>query len=208
MAVKRRAIFLDRDGTLNADVGFTQRPADLQLLDGVVSGLRQFQQLGFQLIITTNQSGIARGYFGEPEMHAFNAALVQQLRTENVTIAAIYFCPFHPTEGVGEYRRDSPLRKPNPGMILQAAADHNLDLGASLAIGDKASDVAAGRAAGCRTVLVRSGTVDPGEASSEQADFVAADLVAAAEFVKRVAAPQTGVSQAGDSAYPAGDQSA
>jgi D-glycero-D-manno-heptose 1,7-bisphosphate phosphatase len=204
--VKRRAIFLDRDGTLNADVGFTHRTQDLQLLDRVVPGLRHLARLGFQLIITTNQSGIGRGYFVEADMHAFNAALVERLRGDGVTIAGIYFCPFHPTEGLGEYRRDSPLRKPNPGMLLQAAVEHDLELDASFAIGDKTSDVAAGRAAGCRTVLLRRGADDSAEReSSARPDFVAADLVEAAQFIERLAAGPIGVSQVGDSPYPGGD---
>jgi D-glycero-D-manno-heptose 1,7-bisphosphate phosphatase len=193
--VKRRAIFLDRDGTLNADVGFTHRVEDLRLLDGVVAGLGQLERLGYLLIITTNQSGIARGYFGEAQMRAFNAALVEQLRSHGITIAAIYFCPFHPTAGRGAYRRDSPLRKPNSGMILAAAADHQLDLAASFAIGDKTSDVVAGRAAGCRTILLRCRTdvFQQGNLSARP-DFVAADLVEAARFIKRAAGGQTGVS--------------
>lgn len=202
----RRAIFLDRDGTLNADVGFTHRVGDLRLLDGVVPGLRRFEQLGFALVITTNQSGIARGYFGEADMHAFNAALVERLRDEGVTIAGVYFCPFHPTEGRGEFRRDSPLRKPNPGMILRAAADHGLDVKASFAIGDKTSDVEAGRAAGCRTILLRKRGGDPAEAESARPDFVAADLVEAARFVERAAGPPSGVSSQDDPAYPADDR--
>jgi D-glycero-D-manno-heptose 1,7-bisphosphate phosphatase len=178
----RPAIFLDRDGTLNADVGFTHRVDDLRLLDGVADGLRHFGQLGFQLLITTNQSGIARGYFSEDQMHAFNVALVERLRTEGIAIAGVYFCPFHPTEGQGKYCAESPLRKPNPGMILAAAKDHHLDLPASFAIGDKASDVAAGQAAGCGTILIAGGRHEGGE-EGVTADFVARDLREAAEYV-------------------------
>jgi D-glycero-D-manno-heptose 1,7-bisphosphate phosphatase len=206
IALKRRAIFLDRDGTLNADVGFTHRVCDLRLLDGVVPGLKHLQQLGYRLIITTNQSGIARGYFGEAQMHAFNAALVEQLGSHGITIAGIYFCPFHPSEGQGAYRRDSPLRKPAPGMILRAAAEQGLDLAASFAIGDKTSDVAAGRAAGCGTILLRSKAGEASQAEPpDRPDFTAADLVEAARFIERIARPQTGVSPSGDSAYPAGE---
>jgi D-glycero-D-manno-heptose 1,7-bisphosphate phosphatase len=181
-SVKRPAIFLDRDGTLNVDVGFTHRVEDLRLLEGVVEGLRKFEQMGFQLVITTNQSGVARGYFDERAMHDFNAALVERLRAEGVSIAA-----FHPTEGQGEYRRDSPLRKPNPGMILAAATDHDLELAASFAIGDKLSDVAAGRAAGCRTILLAGGGHMAAESGQAAADFIARDLREAAGIVEPLA---------------------
>ena len=184
--MKRRAIFLDRDGTLNVDVGFTHRVEDLQLLPNVVPGLARLQDLGFELLITTNQSGIARGYFTESDMHAFNNALVARLQAEGITISAAYFCPFHPTEGVGRYRRDSPLRKPQGGMILRAAAAHGINLAESFAIGDKTSDIIAGQAAGCRTILVRRGV--GGEQRTEptaRPDFVADDLLESARFVER-----------------------
>jgi D-glycero-D-manno-heptose 1,7-bisphosphate phosphatase len=187
--VKRRAVFLDRDGTLNVDVGFTHRLDDLKLIDGVVPGLKQLAKLGFQLIVTTNQSGVARGYFSPAQMHAFNAALVAQLRELDVRIEGVYCCPFHPTEGIGAYRCDSPLRKPQPGMILKAAAEHDIDLKASFAIGDRTSDVLAGQSAGCRAILLRTDddtadkttAIDP----SVHPDFTAADLVEAAAHVGR-----------------------
>jgi D-glycero-D-manno-heptose 1,7-bisphosphate phosphatase len=183
--VNRRAIFLDRDGTLNVDVGFTHRAEDLQLLPNAVAGLARMQELGFVLLITTNQSGIARGYFTEPDMHAFNRALVARLQDEGITISGIYFCPFHPTEGVGRYQNDSPLRKPRPGMILQAAAEHGIELAESFAIGDKTSDILAGQAAGCRTILVRTGVGREHEKDpTAQPDFVADDLLKAARFVE------------------------
>jgi D-glycero-D-manno-heptose 1,7-bisphosphate phosphatase len=110
-------------------------------------------------------------------------ALRQRLRAEGVEIEAIYHCPFHPDGCVEKYRQDSPLRKPRPGMILQAAAEHGLDLPASFAIGDKKPDILAGQAAGCRTILVRTGAAE----SDLQAtpDFVASDLLAAAEWIEK-----------------------
>jgi D-glycero-D-manno-heptose 1,7-bisphosphate phosphatase len=186
--VNKRAVFLDRDGTLVRDAGFTHRVNDLDLLDHVVAGLARMAAMGFRLIIATNQSGIARGYFTESQMQAFHAALVDRLRTEGVEIAAVYFCPFHPTEGLGPYRRDSPLRKPSDGMLRQAAAEHGLDLGASFAVGDKKSDVLAGKKAGCRTILVRTGAGGLGEPElTAQPDFVAAHLLEAAHYIRNVA---------------------
>jgi D-glycero-D-manno-heptose 1,7-bisphosphate phosphatase len=178
--VQTRAVFLDRDGTLVRDRGFVHRVEDLELLAGAVDGLREMAALGWRVFITTNQSGIARGYFSEDAMHAFNRALCERLATHGIEIAGIYFCPFHPTEGVGEYRRDSPLRKPAPGMIQQAAREHAIDLAASFAIGDKAADVLAGRAAGCRTILIAPANCG----SASEPDFVAGDLAQAASCIR------------------------
>jgi D-glycero-D-manno-heptose 1,7-bisphosphate phosphatase len=182
----KRAIFLDRDGTLNRDLGFVHQPDDLQLIDNAVAGLRRMAAGGFRLFITTNQSGVARGHFTEADMDAFNVALRDRLRAEGVEIEAIYCCPFHPDASVEAYRQDSPFRKPQPGMILQAAAEHALDLRASFAIGDKKSDILAGQAAGCRTILVQTGAAGAGENDLHATpDFIAADLLAAAEWIVR-----------------------
>lgn len=181
----QRGVFLDRDGTLVHDGGFVHRIQDLRLLDGVVPGLRRIAALGFRLVIATNQSGVARGLFTEGDMHAFNQALCRQLSTDGVTIAAVYCCTVHPTQGIGKYRCDSPLRKPRPGMILQAAAEHDLDLATSFVIGDKKSDIVAGQAAGCRTVLLATGAAGRGEPDlTPRPDQVAADMEAAAEWIE------------------------
>lgn len=202
--VKRPAIFLDRDGTLNVDTGYTHRPADLQLIDGVIPGLQKLQQLGYPLFILTNQSGVARGYFSEAQLQEFHAALVERLLQDGIQIAGIYYCPFHPTADNTVYRRDSPLRKPQPGMFLQAAAEHGLDLAASIAIGDKKSDVLAAQAAGCRTVLLGTGQAGGGEAELHAVpDWKAADLVAAAAWIAETYTTSTGIPRAVDCAYPA-----
>jgi D-glycero-D-manno-heptose 1,7-bisphosphate phosphatase len=198
--MKHRAAFLDRDGTINVDVGYTHRLADLALVERAAEGLRQLAALGFRLFIVTNQSGIARGMFDEHQMQAFNGALCRLLAEGGVEIAGVYYCPFHPAAVRAEYRHDSPLRKPRPGMLLQAASEHDLDLSASLAIGDKQSDVLAGQAAGCAGVLVRTGDAGRGEPHlSARPDFVAADLVDAAQFARKLAS--TGVGPAFDCPY-------
>jgi D-glycero-D-manno-heptose 1,7-bisphosphate phosphatase len=182
-------VFLDRDGTITRDAGFTYRPEDLCLLDGAVEGLQVLGGLGRPLIVVTNQSGIARGYFTEADAARFNALLAETLAAHGVRLTAFYVCPFHPTEGVGPYRQESPCRKPAPGMLLQAAREHRIDLRDSYMIGDKASDVLAGRRAGCRTILVRTG-VAGGDMAEVQPDWVAADLVQAAQLIRdEVAAP-------------------
>lgn len=187
MAAWRRAIFLDRDGTINADPGFVHRIDDLQLLPGAAAGLRRMAAAGYRLLIVTNQSGVARGYFSEQQMHDFNTALLERLADEGVAIDQVYCCPFHREATLPAYRQDSPLRKPKPGMLLQAATDWKLNLAGSIAVGDKCSDVAAGRAAGCRTILVRSGTAgSDAEAAAVEPDFVADDLLAAACLIERL----------------------
>ncbi len=193
--MKRSAIFLDRDGTLNVDVGFTHRTGDLVLIENVCAGLRRLQDQGFLLFIVTNQSGIARGLFSEADMHAFNAALRKALAGGGIAITDVYYCPYHPTAGVGRWRRDSPLRKPHPGMLLRAAEEHDLDLSRSFAIGDKKSDVLAGRAAGCRTILVQTGCAGRDEPHlAAEPEYTAADLVQAARFVGATTAAPTGIS--------------
>ena len=204
--MKRPAIFLDRDGTLIEDVGYPHRPEDLRLLPGVVPALQKLQALGFVLVVVTNQSGIARGYFSEDQMHAFHALLGQQLIQAGVRIEAFYHCPFHPEASVAEYRCDSPLRKPKPGMLLLAAEERGLDLSVSFAIGDKKSDVLAGQAATCRTILVQTGKAGTGEPElAAQPDFVAADLPVAAEWIR--AKCENGIPRCDATAYPASPKS-
>ncbi|HTU26056.1 MAG TPA: HAD family hydrolase [Pirellulales bacterium] len=179
-----RAIFLDRDGTLNEDRGYTHQVSALRLLPGVVPGLLQLARLGFRLVIVSNQSGVARGRFSEVDVRQFNTALCAQLAERGIEISGVYYSPFHPTAGVGTYRRDSECRKPRPGMLLTAARELALDLSGSFAIGDKVSDVAAGQAAGCRTILLETGQAGRGEPElSVRPDAVARDLVHAAELI-------------------------
>ena len=180
-----RAVFLDRDGTINHDGGYTHRVEDLRLIDHVIDGLQLISGMGFRLIITTNQSGIARGYFTEGDMKVFNRHLVEMLRSYSIGIDAIYHCPYHPTVGVGHYHRDSDCRKPKPGMLLQAAGDHGIDLAASYVIGDKKSDTLAGQAAGCRTILILTGAAGAGEVGlSARPDYVASNMLDAASIIQ------------------------
>lgn len=189
--LENRGIFLDRDGTLTRDEGYTHLVADLEILPGVVEGLKQLQQAGFLLFITTNQAGVARGYFTLQDMHRFNDALLFALKEAGVTIAQTYYCPYHPTEGVGEWRLDSPDRKPNPGMILRAQAEFQLDLQRSFTIGDRRTDMGAGLAAGCGAVLldatVTAGNGDgPPPQRPYSCETVAGNYWVAADFLHAV----------------------
>jgi D-glycero-D-manno-heptose 1,7-bisphosphate phosphatase len=191
--VKQRAVFLDRDGTLIRDIPYAHRAADLHLLDNAVAGLRSFVALGFKLIVVTNQSGIGRGYFTEEDMRHFHEALEGQLRAEGVELTAIYYCPYHPTAGIGPYRRPSELRKPGPGMLLRAERHYDLDLAASYMIGDRERDIVAGQAAGCHTILVRDANGAIPADLNARPDFIAPDLLAAARFIERNQRPASAV---------------
>jgi D-glycero-D-manno-heptose 1,7-bisphosphate phosphatase len=154
----QRALFLDRDGVLNEEVGYLSRPEDVRWVDGAVSLCRTAQHLGYRLVVVTNQSGIARGYYTLADFEALMAWMQEQLAQRGVTLDAVYFCPYHPVHGIREYKREDDDRKPGPGMLLKAARDLDLDLGASVMVGDRCSDVAAANAAGCREIFLLAGT--------------------------------------------------
>jgi D-glycero-D-manno-heptose 1,7-bisphosphate phosphatase len=140
------AIFLDRDGTLMAEVGYCADPAQVCVFPDVPLALELLRFAGFRLILVTNQSGIGRGYFTEDQYRSVQAEFERQILPARLD--AVYFCPD---------AASSPCRKPSPGMILQAAREHSIDLARSYMVGDKCSDIEAGRGAGCHSVLVRTG---------------------------------------------------
>ena len=142
------ALFLDRDGVINVDHGYVYRPEDFEFIDGVFELCRTARGLGYLLIVITNQAGIGRGYYSEADYHLLTDWMRNIFSREGITVDGIYFCPYHPEHGVGEYKTDSGCRKPAPGMLLQAAIEHHIDLGRSVLIGDKESDIQAGIAAG------------------------------------------------------------
>lgn len=157
----RPAAFLDRDGVLIEDCGYPHRPEDLKLIPGAVAAVRRIKAAGYRTIIVTNQAGVARGLFSEERMHAFNAELVDRLAREGAVIDAVYACPFHAKAVEARYRHpDHPDRKPNPGMLLRAIADHGLDPAGSFIIGDKDSDLEAGARAGVKGHLFQGGDLD------------------------------------------------
>ncbi len=143
------AVFLDRDGVINVDHGYVSTWERFEFLPGVPDALRTLQDAGYLLIVVSNQSGIGRGYYCEADVESLNQAVAQHLgSTVGVTLSEFYHCPHHPTEAEGEFRRQCDCRKPAPGMIRQAVLDHGIDLKTSLLVGDKDSDIEAGRAAG------------------------------------------------------------
>lgn len=152
-----RAIFLDKDGTLIEDVPYNVRPELIRFAEGVMEGLRQLKKKGYLLVVVSNQSGVARGYFPEQRLHAVQERLQEMLRTAGVQIDAFYFCPHHPDGQLQAYAKNCECRKPKPGMILQAAAAYNIDLSKSWMVGDILNDIEAGNTAGCNTILIDNG---------------------------------------------------
>lgn len=167
----RRAVFFDRDGTLIRDVGYPSDPRDVQLLPQAVEGLRLLRQTGYLLVVISNQSGIGRGYFGEMELQQVHERVVALFSDEGVAFDGTYFCPHAPEDGCE-------CRKPQPGMLRLAAEELEIDLAQSVMIGDKPSDVIAGKRAGCRTVLL-SETAHP----ACLPDMVVPDVLAASQWI-------------------------
>jgi D-glycero-D-manno-heptose 1,7-bisphosphate phosphatase len=157
----RPAAFLDRDGVLIVDSGYPHRPEDLVFLPGAAAAVRRLNAEGFVVVVVTNQSGVARGYFTESEMDAFHSLMTEALAAGGARIDAVYACPYLADAPVARYRHpDHPDRKPNPGMLLRAMADLALDPARSFMIGDKASDLEAARRAGVKGALFSGGDLD------------------------------------------------
>jgi D-glycero-D-manno-heptose 1,7-bisphosphate phosphatase len=180
------AVFVDRDGTINREVNYLSSPEQLELLPGTVEGLRRLRAAGFKLVVVTNQAGVARGYFGEDDVHCIHRRLEEMLATGGAGVDAFYYCPHHP-DGKGDYRKLCPNRKPGTGMFQRAAADLGIDLAHSFIVGDNVTDLIPGGPLGCRTVLVRTGygqsMLDKGALSGLSVSHVAADLLGAANWI-------------------------
>jgi D-glycero-D-manno-heptose 1,7-bisphosphate phosphatase len=184
----KAAAFIDRDGTLTEEVGYVNHPKRLRLLPRSAEAIRQLNAAGLAAVVTTNQTGVARGYFSEDVLNAVNDELVSQLKREGAHLDGIYVCPHHPTEGAPPFRARCECRKPRPGLLLRAASELGLDLAASTVVGDKPSDVLAARRAGARGVLVLTG-YGLGEWEYRrdrfpaEPDHVAGDLLDAVEWI-------------------------
>lgn len=156
--VKQRALFLDRDGVVNEEIGYLWRPEEVRFLPGIFDLCRRAQALQYRLIVVTNQAGIARGMYSEEDFHSLMRWMRAEFAREGVTLDQYYFCPHHPEVGVGAYRRECPDRKPGPGMLLRAAKEFDLDLGQCVLVGDRCTDIQAGLAAGVGTLVLVEGT--------------------------------------------------
>ena len=143
-----RALFLDRDGVINVDHGYVYQPENFEFIDGVFDLCRAAVERGYLIVVVTNQAGIGRGYYTEEDFLRLSGWMCDQFSSRGVEIAKVYFCPTHPEHGIGQYKVDSLMRKPGPGMLLQASRELDIDLAQSVFVGDKDSDKLAGEAAG------------------------------------------------------------
>lgn len=154
----RPAILFDRDGTLNVDRGYTFRTDDLVWTEGAREAVKLVNDAGFLAVVVTNQSGVARGFYDESDVVAFHAAMNADLARSGAHLDALYYCPFHAEASAAAYRHaDHPDRKPNPGMLLRAMTELELDPRRTAMVGDQPSDIAAAAAAGIRSALYQGG---------------------------------------------------
>ena len=184
----RPAVFLDRDGTINEQMGYVNHLSRFQLLPGVARAIRSLNEAGLPVVVVTNQSGLARGYFPESLLEAVHAEMYRLLAQEGARLDGLYVCPHHPEAREERFRLDCDCRKPRTGLLERAAAELGLDLGRSYMVGDRWSDLRCGAAVGASTILVLTGYglgdaayVGPGQ--PVQPDHVAEDLLAAAEWI-------------------------
>ena len=169
-----KAVFLDRDNTIARDVPYCSRPEDFELLPTVPEAIKLLNGKGFKVIVITNQSGIARGYFTEETLSQIHRKMQDELLLHGASIDGIYYCPHHPDDGCG-------CRKPKTALFHKAAAEHNIDFGSSYMVGDMPLDIAAGKALGCKTVLVTTGTnLSP---PNPRADYTASNLLEATRWI-------------------------
>jgi D-glycero-D-manno-heptose 1,7-bisphosphate phosphatase len=175
--MKERALFLDRDGVVNEEVGYLHRSDEVRFVDGIFSLCRTATALGYRLIVVTNQAGIARGYYTETDFENLMEFMRDELRAAGVELDAVYYCPFHPEHGVGRYKREHDDRKPGTGMLRRGAREFGVELSESILVGDRCSDVGAANAAGLRQAFLISGT----EAGGCGGDYLQVDSLAEVE---------------------------
>jgi len=160
--MKERALFLDRDGVVNREVGYLYRSEDVAFLDGIFSLCGTARRLGFRIVIVTNQSGIARGFYTEDDYHKLMEWMRGQFLDRGIQLDGTYHSPYHPEHGIGEYKREHEDRKPGAGMLRRAARDLHLDLCQSLMVGDRCTDIAAAHAGSLRQAFFLRGTEQEG----------------------------------------------
>ncbi len=185
---KKRAVFMDRDGTVSHEVGYINHVSRMRPYPFTADAIRLIRKSELLAILVTNQAGVARGYFTEDMVHRVHDRLQGILSLDGTKLDAIYYCPHHPKAGQPPYRQACNCRKPQPGMLLKAAAEHDIDLSASFMVGDKISDVEMAREAGLTGILVKTG-YGRGELEHQshtwriQPDYVAENLLEAVKWI-------------------------
>lgn len=174
----RPALFLDRDGVINVEKNYVHRIEDFEFLDGIFDLCRAAAERNMPIVVVTNQAGIGRGYYSEAQFLTLTDWMQARFEEERAPVAAVYCCPYHPEHGLGAYRKESFDRKPNPGMLLRARDELGLDLGRSILIGDKSSDIAAAKAAGVGLTVLLGADVE-----NAAPDRVVASLKEACELL-------------------------
>jgi D-glycero-D-manno-heptose 1,7-bisphosphate phosphatase len=185
--MKRRALFLDRDGVINKEKNYVHKVEDFHFIDGVFETCKTFQDAGYLVVVITNQSGIGRGYYTEDDYKTLTEWMKGEFNKRGVTIAGDYFCPHHPEEAQGDYKTICSCRKPAPGMILKAAEELGIDLERSVLVGDKEIDIEAGHKAGVgRNYIVKTGhDVDEGNTNATDGLHGIKDLLGLTDLLSR-----------------------
>ncbi|MCA9019454.1 MAG: D-glycero-beta-D-manno-heptose 1,7-bisphosphate 7-phosphatase [Planctomycetaceae bacterium] len=187
---RKKALFLDRDGVINVEKEYLHRIQDFEFIDGIFELCQAASEAGYTLIIVTNQSGIARGYYTESQFQHLMTWLLAEFARHGLTITDYFYCPHHPTKGTGHYRTDCDCRKPGPQMLLDAAQKYDLDLSQSIIVGDKRSDIQAGQAAhvGTKALVGTGHAVSP---EDQQAADVYAETLTELKTLLFPAAPES-----------------
>jgi len=178
----KRAVFLDRDGTINIEKEYLYQVKDFEFIQNAADAIRLLNQAGIVVVVVTNQSGVARGYYTEGDVETLHRHIDRELESFGAHIDAWLYCPHHPS-GRGSYALPCDCRKPLPGMLTEAARRYDIDLENSTMIGDKLADIEAGQAAGCHTILVRTGYGADGEQYVGPHTVVCDDLLSAVKYL-------------------------
>jgi len=180
----KKAVFLDRDGTINEEINYLYRSEDFKFINGAVEAIKILNQAGYLVIVMTNQAGIARGYYTEEDLVKLHNYIDDELEKNNAKIDAYYYCPHHPEHGLGKYLTECSCRKPEIGMFEKAKLQFDIDKANSYMIGDNAGDILAGKAFGIKTILVNTGHgLKVREILEEQYDYNAKDILEAVKLI-------------------------
>ncbi len=183
MKKSNRAVFLDRDGTINEEVGYLDSLDRLVIFPAAFDAVRMLNEAGFKVVVVTNQSGVARGFFDEDFVDTVHARMDEIFREKGAIIDRFYYCPHHPTEGIDRYRILCDCRKPAPGMLIKASEELCIDLAGSYVVGDMAKDIILANNVGAGGILVRTGYGNNVDASDIKPVYVARDILDAANWI-------------------------